>query len=138
ESAVWEPTTQNAAVATTISTALGAKIEPAIDEASYDAISMLQRGNQAASSSIFVPLTSSDIVVGAADAYPTFADVADPIDNGTATVRRIHADAMARLRAWNAQVVAEQANATPSVESMIVTARLSLIRDFALTAAQTT
>lgn len=139
--ATWLPTTHNTAVATSLSVGLGTKVAPAIDEDSFDAISMLQRGvpvepepQQYLSAGL---RATSDIVVGNLLAYRSFDEVVGPIDNGTATIRRIHKDAMARLREWNAQVVAEAAAATPSVESLIITARLSLIRDFALTAAQT-
>lgn len=120
---VWQPTAPAAAVATTISTSLASYVAPASDEESWDAISMLQRGSD--------PLASPAVV------FDTFADTIAPIDNGTATVRRLHVDALQRLRAWNETVVAASDPALPSVESLIVSARLAMIRDYALVAAQT-
>src|SRR5262249_5843805 len=68
--------------------------------------------------------------------YPIFADAVDPIDEGTATVVRLHADALARLREFNKFVV-DRSDGTPSVESLIVTTRLALIRDYATKVAET-
>ena len=59
----------------------------------------------------------------------------DPIENGTATVRRIHVDARERLRAWNGDVIDEIAR-TPAIEPVALTSRLALVRDYALSAAQ--
>ena len=121
QSAVWAPVAQDVGVAAGLSASLATKIAPASDEDSYDAIDRLHwsddRGEQASA---------------------TFVGVTSPLVDGTATVRRVQLDAANRLRAWNGDVVAAQAGASPSVESLIVTARLSLINDFALVAVQTT
>lgn len=66
---------------------------------------------------------------------PTFRSFADAIDDGTATIRRLHDDALIRLREFNRFVV-EQAGA-PDVEIFIMTTRLLMIRDFAVKAAMT-
>lgn len=132
--ATWVPTAATTASATSISVDLAKRVAPASDEDSFDAISMLERGLQQAS-----PIQpAAAAVISAVQPYQQFEDVIGPIDNGTATIRRIHADALTRLRSWNTDVVAEASGASPSVESMIVSARLAMIRDFALTAAQTT
>ena len=119
QSAVWTPVSQDVGTAASLSVALAYRIAPATDEASFDAIDVLNwsadPGEQVSSS---------------------FVAVTDAIVAGTATVRRVQRDAASRLRAWNGDVVA-QTGASPSVESLIVTARLSLINDFALVAAQT-
>lgn len=133
--ATWVPTPNATTQATAISVDLSYRITPAIDEASYDAISMLERGAQSTINTTPIPPTTAAIVVGG-NPYQNFSDVIGPIDNGSATIRRLHTDAMARLRSWNSIVVAASDN-TPSVESMIVTARLTLVRDFALVSAQT-
>jgi len=121
QSATWTPSGRDVSYAATVSASLAAQIAPAIDEASYDAIDRLGWNDDAAQV-----------------ASNTFDGVVDPITNGTATVRRIQPDATTRLRTWNAGVVGLQPGATPSTESLIVTARLSMISDFALAAAQTT
>lgn len=137
----WVPTPRATAAANAISLSLGTKIAPAIDEDSYDAISMLRRGVQpievAPQQEVQGLAASSDQTAGANEAYRSFLDVTLPIENGTATIRRIHTDTLKRLREWNAVVVAQDDATSPSIESMIVTARLALIRDFALTSAQT-
>ena len=118
--AIWTPSPQDVTTAGSISAALANRIAPATDEASFDAIDLLswrQASDETASAS--------------------FAGVTDPITNGTATVRRIQPEATSRLRAWNAEVVDAQAIASPSVQSLIATARLSMVNDFALAAAQT-
>jgi hypothetical protein len=65
-----------------------------------------------------------------------FTDFSAPIDNGSATIRRIHKDALDRLRDFNRYVVG-QSDGTASVESLIITARLAMVRDYALIVAQT-
>jgi len=120
QTATWTPASNDVAVASALSVALALRIAPASDEASYDAIDRLNWNDDSTET-----------------ASSTFAGVTDPITAGTATVRRVQLDAAARLRAWNSDVVAAQAGASPSTESLIVTARLALINDFALVAAQT-
>lgn len=151
--ATWVPGDEARAAATRVSVDLARNISPATDEDSFDAISMLQRGLQ--SDMIYMPLVITPLTEGVATpmiptevvapVYPTFDSVVAPMDNGTATIRRIHENALPRLRSWNAAVVAEAKNAavstpeaSPSIESMAVTARLAMIRDFALVAAQST
>jgi prophage DNA circulation protein len=144
-SATWVPTLAATEAATRTSSSLADRIAPAIDEESFDAISMLERGLESAGTKFTrapsaTPQLGSPVAAvasAAAPVYASFADVVGPMDNGTATVRRIHTDAMARLRAWNQTLVGEDVT-NRSIESMIVSARLSLIRDYALTAAQTT
>jgi hypothetical protein len=138
QSATWAPTPQANAAANTASIDLATKIAPAEDEASYDAISMLQTGMQ---SSVTPPPAAPSSRLPPADlvgiTYRTFVDVTGPMDNGTAEIRRLHNDALGRLRDWNATVVKLSNPTNASIESMIVTARLSLIRDFALVSGQT-
>jgi prophage DNA circulation protein len=140
QSATWDPTPQSTALATDVSTNLATQVDPATDEASFDAADKLRAGvafdaprdSGGLRAVPVVPLSFTGGVV-----YPTFSAAADPIDAGTATVRRIHADALKRLREYNRYVV-NRMEATPSAEALILTTRLSLIRDYALVAAQTT
>jgi len=120
QSATWTPATADLVNASTVSASLARAISPASDEASFDAASVLSWGAE-----------------GLNTAPSTFVGITDPIAVGTATVRRIQLDAANRLRVWNRQVVA-RGDASPSTESLIVSARLAMIGDFALTAAQTT
>ena len=46
---------------------------------------------------------------------------------GTATVRRLHTDALRRLREFN-EFVVNRTEARPSVESLVLTTRLAMIR----------
>jgi len=146
--AIWVPTATTDAAARDISDALARQIAPAVDEDSYDAISRLERGDPLTifhSVEEIVPVARIGAPRAAAPPstvmlprpYPTFADVVDPIDDGTATVRRIHADALRRLREFNAYVVDRQ-EGSPSVQSLVLSTRLAMIRDYALTAAQST
>lgn len=138
----WAPTTNATAAASRVSYSLAEQVEPATDEESFDAIDMLHRDGGAGAGA---PVNGVSVnLLGMQSALPanrisflTLNDVVGPIDNGSATVRRIHADAMKRLRKWNSTVVSV-ADGTPSVESLIVSARLAMARDYALTAAQMT
>ena len=121
QTASWAPVARDVAVAADLSASLARRIAPASDEASYDAIDRLRWADDASE-----------------QASATFAGVTDPIVAGTATIRRVQIDSASRLRSWNADVVAAQTGASPSTESLIVTARLALVNDFALVAAQTT
>jgi prophage DNA circulation protein len=115
--ATWTPTPADQAEAAHVASALARIVAPAIDEESWDAIDRLNR----------VP-----------DSYRTIRDVADPIVEATATVRRIHDDAVTRLESWNASITAAGPNVSPSVESLILIARLALARDLSLSVAQAT
>jgi prophage DNA circulation protein len=64
--------------------------------------------------------------------------VLEPIDHGTAIVRLVHADALERLREFNKQVVDAGISGNLSIETLVIAARLSLARDYALTAIGTT
>jgi len=121
QSATWVPATADLVNASTVSASLARAISPASDEASFDAASVLSWGAE-----------------GLYTAPSTFTNITDPIAAGTATVRRVQVDAASRLRSWSAGVVALGAAASPSTESLIVSARLAMINDFALTSAQTT
>jgi prophage DNA circulation protein len=153
--AAWVPTADNRAIATAISLDLATQIAPAFGEPDSDAISLLERGIPTATQA---PVLQQDVVrskrmggkvslldgastvagiPGVGSVYMTFPDYANPIVNGTATVRQIHDDAMARLCTFNSQVVDQAIVGNTSVESAVVTARLSLISDYALTAMQT-
>jgi prophage DNA circulation protein len=70
--------------------------------------------------------------------YSEFRDVIEPIDHGTAIIRLNHADALERLREFNAEVVDAGISGNFSVESLVIAARLSVARDYALVAIQTT
>ena len=140
----WTPTGNAIEAASAIELNLAGHVAPARDEESFDVISVLQRSSSAAEPLTSQPVQAARIAAtatfeqtGTRAGYLTFAGVVAPIDEGTATVRRLHANAMARLHAFNAFVV-EQSDGTPSVEALIVAARLALIRDYALAAAQTT
>ena len=154
-SAVWVPTVQTIATTRAISNNLAAQIEPAVDEQSFDAVSRLEKADPITTFGAEPVQPAQQLVrnlpgrlptarAAAADIsfavptnpYPTFADAADPIDEGTRTVVRLHADALKRLRDFNRFVVS-QSDGTPSVEALIVTARLALIRDYAWKSAQT-
>lgn len=97
--------------------AQAARIDAESEEALFDAQSLLDRG-----------LYSSTV-------YRDFEEAADPIVNGTAQIRQNFTDALPKLRAFNADVVAEH-HATPEIEPLAVTARLSVARDYGLTALQ--
>jgi len=115
--ASWLPSVADIGFIINVSSALARQIVPATDEDSFDAIDMLRRGT-----------------------FPDFPAAADPINFASATITRIHPDdATARLRAFNADVVAaiSSANYTPAVQALAQTARLIAIRDFATAAALT-
>src|SRR5262245_11357273 len=146
-SATWQPTPQTTATTRAVSNNLASKVEPASDENSFDTVSKLERadpitifGVEPAPAPTALTRTLGASVTATLTApsnpYPTFADAVDPIDEGTATVARLHADALARLREFNKFVV-DRSDGTPSVESLIVTTRLALIRDYAVKAAET-
>jgi len=74
-----------------------------------------------------------------APSYPTFLDVAQPIDFGTAIIRQLNGDALKALKDLNAYVVdrSERIEMTDSVQALVVTTRLSIVRDMAVRALQT-
>ena len=142
----WVPTDDAVDAASDVSSDLADEIDPATDEASYDAMSALERG-QSVTTDVVAPAvafrkvgltTQSDVVYQSSIAYRTFDGVATPLDKGTATIRRIHLDALERLRDFNRHIVTRYPYRTPSIDALIITARLSLIRDYALVAAQKT
>jgi len=140
----WAPTSTALNTATAINSNLAQYVVPAVDEDSFDVVSMLQgqRGGALSLPSfapqLFGVAPASIVAYGESEiraGYLKFEGVITPISRGTAEVRRLHEDASKRLRAFNAFVV-EQSTAEPSVESLIVGARLSLIRDYALAVQQ--
>jgi len=155
--AVWQPNVNAVEAARAIDMNLASLVEPAEDEESFDVVSVLEGRSQplpavnlqalagrlpAPAPSLRAGLTPDDSsatfdVTVVKAGYITFEGVVAPITEGTATIRRLHLDAVKRLHAFNAFVV-EQSDGTPSVESLIVSARLSLIRDYALAALQAT
>lgn len=152
QTAPWAPTVAAVEAASRVELDLATHVMPASDEDSFDMVAVLQRSATPVPFIAQIPtapvqlqrLSTTPLAASATFAqtksragYLRFDEVVNPIDQGTATVRRLHKDAMQRLRAFNAFVV-EQADGSPSIESLIVAARLSLIRDYALTAAQTT
>ena len=141
----WAPTADALAASQAISANLAGQIEPATDEESFDAISVLTRTDVPVFGVSPAELQATRLTATVAfeetltrAGYLTFAGVVNPIDEGTAEVRRLHLDAMKRLRAFNLFVVEQSQPNEPSIESLIVAARLSLIRDYALTALQHT
>lgn len=135
--AAWE-------VARDVSLVLARLIEPASDEEGWDAISVLERGVQPVEDLPTRPgaysLARAGIgfpvfVPGAM--YSEFRDVIEPIDHGTAIIRLNHADALERLREFNAQVIDLGVTGSFSIESLVIAARLSVARDYALVAIQT-
>jgi hypothetical protein len=161
DSAIWQPSAADAEVTRDISATLGDAIAPAIDEASWDAIDMLHRGWSSIYESSLrqvipympTPLparvgfsqisTAPQAPVSASAglaAYATFAAAIEPIDYGSATVRRIHEDdSLQRLRSFNGYVVNRTTNLTsPSVQSLVISTRLIMIRDYAVAAAENT
>jgi prophage DNA circulation protein len=156
--AIWQPNVNAVEAARAIDLNLAGLVAPASDEESFDVISVLEGRAMPlpsvtietlqARQPITIPSpfafaqtpdnsTATFEVTGTRAGYIHFDDVVAPIAEGTATIRRLHFDALKKLHGFNAFVVA-QSDGTPSVESLIVAARLSLIRDYALTAAQTT
>jgi prophage DNA circulation protein len=157
--AIWQPNVNAVEAASAIDGNLAMLVAPADDEESFDVISVLEGRSQPMSAGSLQALSAQpapslrarampragltpdnssatfDVTVVKAG-YITFEGVVAPITEGTATIRRLHTDAVKRLHAFNAFVV-EQSDGTPSVESLIVSARLSLIRDYALAALQT-
>lgn len=115
--APWRNSPGASAGALAVSTGLARQVAPAVEEGSLDVIDMLNRGLRTAT------------------VYDDFDRTLDPIVAGTAQVRILHEDAMARLRQFNATVV-EQVTRHPDIESLSVSARLSLVGDFALTSMQ--
>jgi hypothetical protein len=145
----WTPTANAMAVSGRINDNLALRVAPAIDEESFDAISALTLVHEPTVtagrsvgpqrfgvSPMVADSTATFEITKTRAGYLTFEGVVNPVDKGTAEVRRLHLDAMTRLREFNAFVVAQSDN-TPSVEALIVAARLSLIRDYGLTALQT-
>jgi prophage DNA circulation protein len=142
QAALWIAAGGNADIATQLSLDLAQLVAPANDEDSFDAISMLEIGAQSAISapprlgvSTYAGSASTAAIGGV---YMTFTDVSNPIVNGTATIRQIHDDALIRLCAFNADVVNASVPGNSSVESLVMTSRLALIRDYALVTLQTT
>lgn len=143
----WNPNEGGATpayqVAREISLGLARLIEPAIDEDSFDAISKLERGIQPGGAWPELPavpeaLASMGFPVFRSGAiYQEFAEVFEPIDHGSAVIRLIHADALERLREFNRQIVDAGISGNVSVETLIIAARLTLARDYALVAIQT-
>lgn len=137
----WTPTPAATDAASDVSTQLARLISPAKDEDSFDAISALQRSLGVVGEPI--PTTATALLTGAAtqnraSAYASFVDVIDPIDAGTVTIRRIHETALVRLREFNHYIVTSLLDRSPPVEALLITARLALIRDYALVTAATT
>jgi len=129
-------------VANQVSLALARLIEPADDEDTFDAISMLQRGSAVANFPELPPILQPYISMGFAvfqpgEMYQEFAEVFEPIDHGTAVIRLNHADALERLREFNAMVVDASISGNLSVETLVIASRLALARDYALVAIQT-
>lgn len=87
------------------------------DEEGFDVVDLLNRGANNAS------------------VFNTFRGTVDPIIMGTAYIRMNNQDALTTLRQFNATVVDAVAE-NPEIESLGVTARLALVNDFALVAAQ--
>jgi prophage DNA circulation protein len=150
DTAPWAPTVPAIEAASRVGLSLASYVLPASDEESFDAVAVLQRTATPVPfiSQIPQPPAAGTRAMQTASAtfeqirsragYLRFDEVVNPIDQGTATIRRLHKDAMQRLRKFNAFVVEQSDGSTPSIESLIVASRLSLIRDYALTAAQTT
>lgn len=149
----WNPNTADIGAANDMSSFLGYMVSPAIDENSFDAVGMLNRGTQfeqrfgtwdtgtggggivAVGLMSRAPAPRAVTSPQAAEINRTFNQIVWPIDYGTATIRRIHEDALTRLRDFNAYVVniATQ-NRTASVQALVVTTRLLTIRDYATAA----
>jgi prophage DNA circulation protein len=143
----WAATAAALMAAADISRMLESMIAPAKDEESFDAQSALLRllPILEAAVSVTTPVVglsameaSATTVARLSSSYQTFADVTNPIDFGTATIRRIHATALTRLREFNHYIVATLTQRTPSIEALMITARLALIRDYAIVVAQAT
>lgn len=115
--APWRNTSQASAGALAVSTGLARLVAPAVEEDSLDVIDRLDRGTRTTT------------------VYDDFDRTVDPIVEGTAQVRILHDDALARLRGFNALVV-EQVRQRPDIESLSVTSRLALVGDFALVSMQ--
>lgn len=63
----------------------------------------------------------------------SFARLASRIDYGAATIRRLHTDALERLKEFNAYVVQQtERDYTPSVQSLVMTTRLVIAREMAV------
>lgn len=115
--APWRNSAGASAGALAVSTNLARLVAPAVEEESLDVIDMLNRGTRT--------LTT----------YDSFDRTVDPIAAGTAQIRQLHDDALARLRVFNG-VVIDQVTKRPEIESMSATSRLALAGDFALVSAQ--
>jgi hypothetical protein len=120
----WLPGARARRAAQWVHSDLAKKIRPARDEGSWDAVDSL---------SPTIPLDAP---------LPDFDAVADPIEIGTMTVRRLWGSggiAQVRLRLFNGTVVRveDEFGSGMSIESLIVTSRLALIRDFAVAARMT-
>jgi len=144
----WTPTDGAGDAAAKTSGDLAKQVSPAKDEQSFDTISKLQRAGPRdrggfesnpgpdrpggiAALLTAAEATTPEVIFG------SFAAVAGPINEGTATIRRIHVDALVRLRAFNHDLVTSQLNPSAAIEALIVTARLCLVRDYALVVAAT-
>lgn len=136
----WAPTEENTFLATDMSNFLAQQIEPAIDEFSFDAIDGLEPATQASGLDQIPPggpEPEGEYEDGLL--YPTFWSVANPINIGTAEVRRLHLNALERLRDFNAYVVQRaQWPLSDSAAALVMTTRLAMIRDYAVAVAQKT
>jgi len=142
----WNPNERSspsaAEVATTISLALARLLEPVEEEEGFDAISALERGAQPVQDIILphmpAPRMAMGFPVASADMiYSEFKEVLEPIDHGSAIVRLVHADALERLREFNKQIVDAGISGNLSVETLVIAARLTMARDYALVAIAT-
>lgn len=146
---VWAPDAEGIAAVRRVARDLANKIAPGRDEASWDAIDTLAPTvlpppptfTVGARTLVTATLTAA-VAPDATIPYLNFTDIANPIDTGTATVRRLwtaNGTALAKLRLFNGTVVSveDPDGNSLSVESLIITSRLSLIRDFAIVAVRT-
>src|SRR5262245_6957762 len=153
DSATWDPSARDVELLGDISSAMGREfnIDPRnmAHEQDFDAQDMLQRwmpftpGSDLPGRPMIEPLARAPVpalpsALLPAPGPPTFAAAVAPIDFASALMRRIHLDALTRLREFNAYVVdrTEGMAPTPSAWSLIITTRLIVIRDYAIAAAQ--
>lgn len=150
--AVWEPLGGNTQFAGDVQNNLSTYVAPATDEASFDAIDYLNNGTLTVPTNLPSGAFSASslralrnvaaeptTVSSGGTGFPTFASAFDPINYGTATIRRIHDDTLRRLREFNKYVVDRGRQATnASAQALIVSTRLAMIRDYAVKASETT
>jgi len=153
--AAWDPGAQDMQLLADINRGLGNVFGNPSDIPSFDAQDMLNRWGAGYQGSTWQGSTlppapamarmpyapGPEMIPGMATSIPgmeypvRFKYAMDPIDYASATIRRIHTDALERLKEFNAFVVNRMerlAMPSPTAQSLIITTRLIVARDMGI------